>query len=92
MHTVNRVRKEQSNLGPHEHIAGVCTTDNKFYTRAQVVASIRAGDRWVTLSGGNPAVIREITYCPAPRCIASPYITTRPDNSNDNNLESLPGC
>jgi len=92
MPTVNRVRKEQSNPGPHKHIAGVCTTDNMYYTRPEVVASIRAGNRWETHSGGNPAVIREITSCPAPRCPATPYITTRPDDSIDNNLESLPGC
>ena len=64
-------------------------TDGTHHTRAEVVASIKAGNRWVTVGGG---VIRPINYCPASRCVASPYITTRADDSTDNNLENLPRC
>lgn len=93
MPTVNRVRKELSSDGSHRHIAGVCTTDNYYYTRADVVASIRAGNSWITRSpAGHTATIRPISYCPATSCIAAPYITTRADNAKDDNLENLPEC
>ena len=35
MPVVTRVRKERSSDGTHEHIAGVCTMENYYYTRAQ---------------------------------------------------------
>jgi Protein of unknown function (DUF3892) len=89
MPTVSKVRKEPADDRSHEHIEGVCATDGAHYTRAQVVASIKAGNRWVTIGGG---VIRPINYCPASLCLASPYITTRADDSIDNNLENLPHC
>jgi hypothetical protein len=89
MPTVNKVRRERASDGSHEHIEGVCATDGTHHTRSQVVASIKAGNRWVTIGGG---VIRPINYCPASRCLASPYITTRADDSIDNNLENLPRC
>lgn len=92
MPTVTRVRKELSSDGSHHHIQGVCTTDNLFYTRGQVVGSINQGNRWVTYANGREAIIRPISYCSAPSCTASPYITTRPDNSKDDNLENLPPC
>jgi hypothetical protein len=87
MPTVSKVRKERAN--DHDHIQGVCTTEGTYYVRAAVVASINGGTRWVTSGGG---VIRPITFCPVSGCAAAPYITTRPDNSIDNNLESLPRC
>lgn len=92
MPTVTKVRKETSEDGSHRHIEGVCTTDGAHHTRRQVVESIARGNVWVTSAGGNTATIRPITYCPAPRCLATPYITTRADNSTDNNLENLPPC
>lgn len=91
MPTVTKVRKERSRDWSHEHLEGVCTATGDHYTRAQVVASIAAGNRWVTRSySGSEAVMRPIAHCHS--CDAAPYITTRPDNSKDNNLESLPPC
>jgi hypothetical protein len=91
-YNVTKVRKERANGGTHEHIEGVCIATGNHYTRAQVVASINNGDIWTTSAGGRSAVIRPITYCPASGCLASPYITTRPDTSKDDNLENLPRC
>ena len=93
MPTVTKVRKESASDGSHRHIEGVCTSDSVHHTRRQVVDSIKAGSVWVTRSpSGNTAVIRPINYCPAPRCTAAPYITTRADNQKDDNLENLPPC
>lgn len=90
---VTRVRKETSTEGGrHEHIEGVCTVENRFYFRRQVVDSIAAGNVWVTSAGGREAVIRPIRHCPWSGCFATPYITTRPDDSRDDNLENLPPC
>jgi hypothetical protein len=92
-HVVTKVRKEWSDQGGrHEHIEGVCTTSGAHYTRRQVLDSIHAGDSWVTSAQGRDAVIRPISECHAPGCHAAPYITTRPDNSKDDNLENLPRC
>lgn len=93
MPTVTKVRKELSSDGSHRHIEGACTVEGVHYTRRQVVDSIRAGNVWITRSpSGQTAVIRPIGYCPAYGCMATPYITTRPDNSKDDNLENLPPC
>ncbi|MEW6223015.1 MAG: DUF3892 domain-containing protein [Chloroflexota bacterium] len=93
MPTVTKVRKESSSDGSHRHIEGVCTVDGTHYTRREVVDSIARGNVWTTRSAsGSTAVIRPINYCPAPRCIAAPYITTRADNQKDDNLENLPPC
>jgi hypothetical protein len=91
--TVTKVRKEQSDDGSHEHIKGVCTVTGQYFSRAEVVASINDGNIWNTRApSGHTAVIRPISFCPRPACIASPYITTRPDNQLDDNLENLPRC
>lgn len=92
MPVVTKVRKELSSDGTHLHIEGVCTTDGTHYTRRQVVDSINGGTVWTTSGGGTGAVIRPIRWCPAASCIASPYITTRRDESRDDNLENLPPC
>lgn len=92
-YVVTRVRKEWSDQGGrHEHIEGVCTSSSNHHTRQDVVNSIRAGNTWVTSASGREAVIRPMTYCPGSGCLASPYITTRADNSKDDNLENLPRC
>jgi hypothetical protein len=93
MPTVTNVRKEASADGTHRHIEGVCTTEGTHYTRREVVESIARGNLWMTRSaGGSTAVIRPINYCPASGCPAAPYITTRPDDQRDDNLENLPAC
>ena len=92
MPTVTRVRKELAADGLHRHIEGVCTTENLHYTRAEVVDSIGRGNVWITSGNGQQAVIRPISYCPRTGCLAKPYITTRADNSLDDDLENLPEC
>jgi Protein of unknown function (DUF3892) len=92
MPTVTKVRKELSTDGTHRHIRGVCTSADVYYSRGEVVASMEAGQRWVTSGGGSEATIRMISYCPAAACLATPYITTRADSSRDDNLENLPEC
>lgn len=91
MPTVTQVRKELASDGVHRHIAGVCAS-NTYYARQQVVEGIRRGEDWHTYANGRKAPIREIRYCPAAGCPAMPYITTRPDDSRDDNLENLPLC
>lgn len=92
MPTVTRVRKEWSEDRTHQHLEGVCITGGTHHTRRQVVDSINAGNVWVTSAGGITALIKPIRWCPRPACIASPYITTAPDNTTANNLENLPLC
>lgn len=92
MPTVTKVRKEQSADRSHEHIEGVCTVDGVHHTRAAVVASIGAGQVWVTSAGGSTATIKPMRFCPAPACLATPYITTAPDHTTLNNLENLSRC
>jgi len=90
-YVVTKVRMEQAK--DHEHIEGVCTSDDVHYTRKQVVDSLDNRNVWTTRSpSGATATIRKITYCDSPLCMATPYITTRADNQKDDNLLSLPGC
>ena len=92
-YVVTKVSTELADNGNHRHIKGVCVADATHYHRAQVVASIRAGNTWMTRSTtGSTATIREITFCPGSGCFATPYITTRQDSSKDDNLENLPPC
>ena len=92
MPIVTRSRKELSPNGTHRHIGGVCTTDNGYSTRGQVVAGLDRGETWVTSGGGATARIKKVPYCPATGCYLSPYITTAPDHTTANNLETLPDC
>jgi hypothetical protein len=92
MTTVTQVRKEPASDGIHQHIKGVCTTTNDYYTRKQVVDSINAGEVWETSGGGSRARIKVIPYCPYGTCLTSPYITTAPDHTTSNNLDNLPPC
>jgi hypothetical protein len=55
-------------------------------------AGIDAGEDWKTYGGGRSAQIRKISYCPAPGCYLTPYITTSPDHTTENNLDNLPLC
>lgn len=89
-YTVVKVRKETSSDGSHRHIEGVITSSGVHYTRQQVVDSIDAGNTWQTNSGGYRATIEKMSYCPRVRCLATPYIKTRPDSTALDNLENLP--
>jgi hypothetical protein len=88
-YTVIRVRKELSSDGSHRHIEGVCTDSNTHHTRAQVVASLDAGNIWKTSSGNHTATIHKVARCP--RCTAAPYIETNPASTKQDNLENVPG-
>ena len=92
MPTVTRVRKELSSDGTHKHIQGVCSADNAYYSRAQVVAGIDRGELWETSGGGRRARVKKIQYCPHGTCDLSPYITRAPDHTTENNLDNLPLC
>ncbi len=91
MPTVTRVRKESSADRTHYHIAGVCS-EVGYTTRQQVVIGLERGEYWRTYGGGQYATIEKLTYCPAPGCYVSPYITTSPDHTQANNLDNLPPC
>lgn len=86
---VNAVRKEWSADGTHRHIAGVWV-NGQYYTRAQVVSSINAGNTWKTSHGGYRATIHPVQYCRRVACMATPYIETNPDSTTADNLENLP--
>ena len=89
-YTVVKVRKEDSSDGSHRHIEGVITTAGVHYTRREVVDSIDAGNTWQTSAGGYTATIQKMSYCPRGSCLASPYIKTKPDSTDLDNLENLP--
>jgi len=89
-YTVTKVRKEWSSNHSHRHIEGVITSAGLHYTRADVAASIRAGNTWQTSAGGYSATIQAISYCPHSTCLASPYLRTNPDSTKLDNLENLP--
>lgn len=93
MPTVTGVRKELSADRSHHHLEGVCTDAAVHYTRAQVVAGIDRGEKWVTKGAdGSQATIKKLGYCPKAGCLAKPYITTAPDHTTANNLENLKAC
>jgi hypothetical protein len=91
MPTVTRSRKERSVDGTHYHIAGVCS-ELGYSTRQQVVVGLHRGESWRTYGGGQYATIKKLSYCPASGCYFGPYITTRPDHTQANNLDNLPDC
>ena len=84
------VDKEQSLGRNHEHIAAVCTSDRSKYSRAQVIASVNAGNDWYTSAGGRSAKIIVVSQCG--RCNLAPYIRTTADSTTTDNLLSLPAC
>ncbi|MDP2289098.1 MAG: DUF3892 domain-containing protein [Actinomycetota bacterium] len=90
MYTVVRVRKEWSEDRSHRHIEGVLTAANTYYSCQEVVSSIDAGDVWNTNVEGYSARITAQGYCPIPSCTAKPYLKTRPDSWDLDNLENLP--
>jgi hypothetical protein len=89
-YTVTKVRRVFSMDGTHKHVDGVITSGGVYYTRRQVVSSLRAGHTWVTQAGGLRATITECLSCPTPGCFATPYIKTNPNSTDMDNLEYLP--
>jgi Protein of unknown function (DUF3892) len=92
MPTVTRVRRELSSDRTHHHLEGVCTTAGTHYTRKEVVDGINRGEDWHTSAENKTAKIKPMTHCPRANCYATPYITTAPDHTTENNLENLPEC
>jgi alkyl hydroperoxide reductase subunit AhpF len=70
----------------HEHIEAVQLSNGATLTRAQVIASIRAGNSFLT--AGTPYGSVYVHHCP--HCAAGDYITTHPDSTTANNLLHLP--
>ncbi len=91
-YVVTKVRKELSSDGSHRHIEGVCTSNGTHYTRKQVVDSINQGNTWKTQADGYEATITTMQFCPHPRCMATPYIKTKPDSTKKDNLDNLDPC
>lgn len=92
-YTVTHVRKESSRDGTHRHIAGVRTSGGTYYTRGQVIESLRAGDTWKTSADGYEAEIHEVDRCVhRSTCEASPYVATNPNSTKKDNLENLDEC
>jgi len=92
---VTKVRKEWSSSPRlHEHIEGVCTVDGAHYTRRQVLDSMNRSDQWFTRgSDGSTARIKPLERCSVVSgCPATPYLTTAPDHTTKNNLDTLPPC
>lgn len=89
-YSVNRVRREWSSDYAHKHIAGVYTTDGVYHSRAEVVASIKAGNHWYSSGGGNTAKIHVVQKCMKYGCLMTPYISTNADGSLGDNLDKLP--
>jgi Protein of unknown function (DUF3892) len=92
MPVVTGVRTETSSDRTHEHIKGVCRANGSYSSRDEVVAAIDRGETWKTSAGGTFATIKKVRFCPVPKCILSPYITTAPDHTPENNLDNLPRC
>jgi hypothetical protein len=89
---VTAVRREPSADRSHRHIEGVCTGNGLHYTRREVIDSLHRGDYWTTDAGGYQADITTTAFCPAPGCLVTPYLRTRPDSTGLDNLENLPEC
>lgn len=90
-YSVNKVRKQWAADKSHQHIIGVVTVANIFYTNKEVTDSLAAGNEWFTDVSGVPrAKIHKVSYCAATSCLHAPYLTTAPDSTTANNLENLP--
>jgi hypothetical protein len=91
LRTVTRVRRERSLSGSHEHIEGVWTSDDEYFSRGQVIRSLGAGEKWYAPKGSSLATIGVVTYCPWPGCSLKPYVSALdPERRGANTLEMLP--
>lgn len=88
---VTNVRREMSKDGSHKHLEGVCA-DGVHYSIREVVDSISEGNTWKTSVGGYEEAIVETAYCHKANCWTTPYIETKPDSTELDNLENLPEC
>jgi hypothetical protein len=74
-----------STSGGHEHVGAVKEESGTEWTRAEVVSSITAGDSWYTKNNGLSARIHKV----ACSC-GTTYLSTDPDSTKADNLDSLP--
>ena len=51
-----------------------------------------AGNNWKTSADGYEATIQAMMFCPHGDCWATPYIETRRDSTDKDNLENLDPC
>jgi hypothetical protein len=86
--TVNGVRKERSGSGTHDHVAGVCTVDGTYVSRAGVFEALARGEDWHIELKGEMSPIRKIEQCPYPGCRFGPYLGAKDELL----LEMLPLC
>jgi hypothetical protein len=86
--SITEVHLERAPGATHEHIARVrlLNDHHRDYARAEIIAAIRAGHVFYTYAV-RPAKVY-VHRCP--RCYASDYLTTHPDNTETNNLLDLP--
>ena len=84
------VRREPAADGSHDHVAGVCAPRGLYYSRAELVASIRRGDVWELPAHGEPVTVVLTDRCP--RCEVSPYVATARASLSQPTLESLADC
>ena len=68
------VEHERSISGSHEHVAGVWTSSDEYFTRDEVLRSLELGDAWWTLDDGRREPLRRVTHCPWPGCSVIPYL------------------
>ncbi|WP_437596888.1 DUF3892 domain-containing protein [Sorangium sp. So ce590] len=91
---VTKIRKQSvtnKDGNTHEHIIGVVTKTEAFYTNKEVVDSLDEGHEWYTEVKNEPkAKIKKRGHCPKSNCGHKPYLTTDPDHTTKNNLENLP--
>ncbi len=89
MYRITAVHTEPGHGGPHDHIAKVKLSDGTVETRAQVIHYIRnLKMTYVTSAPGVPEAKVIVASCP--ECGSGDYITTEPDNTEQNNLLDLP--
>ena len=68
------VEHERSISGSHEHVAGVWTSADEYFTRDDVLRSLEQGDAWWTFVDGRREALRRVTHCPWPGCSMIPYL------------------
>ena len=68
------VEHERSISGSHEHVAGVWTSADEYFTRDEVLRSLERWDAWWTLGDGRREPLRRVTHCPWPGCSVIPYL------------------
>lgn len=94
MTIVVSVHKVTTGDGTHEHIAEVRSKAGAAYSVVDVVRGLGAGESWKTEGPDSAdavlARIQKLAYCPASGCSLSPYITTAPNHTKNNDLDNLP--